>query len=195
LKTYKAPTQSENLRSKALKSARNHLQTKGFNGFSFQTVADDLGIRKASLHYYFASKDQLGLELLQNYRQAFEVWAEKVKDLGAREKVQQTIDFFVKLSDGGQRICPIGALCADFNSLSPTLQKALKEFTEDQKKWLIELLQQGQKEKVISKKINPRLAAEGIASQIQGVLQMARIHKNDKLVKDQLESLFRLMKN
>ena len=31
----------------------------GFHGFSFQDVADEVGIRKASLYHYFASKMML----------------------------------------------------------------------------------------------------------------------------------------
>ncbi len=48
---------SNNTKKEALQLAKNYLQTLGFNGFSFQTIADALGIRKASLHYYFSSKE------------------------------------------------------------------------------------------------------------------------------------------
>ena len=46
-------------------------QTRGFNGFSYADVADELGVTKASLHYHFASKADLGGALLDRYQQGF----------------------------------------------------------------------------------------------------------------------------
>lgn len=185
--------QSQNVREQALKSARFHLQTKGFNGFSFQDVADDLGIKKASLHYYFASKDQLGLELLSQYRQGFLAWTEKTKLLNPQEKIQNMIDFFVALSGGGKKICPIGALCADIHSLSPELKAQLQEFNQIQYEWLMELLKESQNQKIISREIDTEVASLAIISQIQGALQVARIKGGTSSIRKQIEGMFRLM--
>ena len=72
---------SPDTKTRALDLARHYLQTLGFNGFSFQTVADALGIKKASLHYYFASKEDLALALLDGYISEYENWIIKVADL------------------------------------------------------------------------------------------------------------------
>lgn len=188
-------TSELSLREQALVSARFHLQTKGFNGFSFQTVADDLNIRKASLHYYFASKDQLGIELLQNYRQGFEKWVEDTSGMSAKDKISWMIDFFVKLSGQGKKICPIGALCADINSLSADLKKELQSFNLMQRAWLKSLLRQAQKESIISNNVDVEIAASAIIAQIQGVLQIARIQAEPAMIRTQLEGMFQLLKN
>ncbi len=182
------------LRDQALVSARFHLQTKGFNGFSFQTVADDLQIRKPSLHYYFASKDQLGIELLKNYRQGFEKWVADTEGKSSKQKISWMIDYFEKLSGQGKKICPIGALCADINSLSDDLKKELLSFNQSQMSWLKELLQQAQSENVISKNVDVEIAASAIIAQIQGALQIARIQSNPKIIRSQLGGMFKLLK-
>ncbi len=44
---------------KILDAARQEFEKKGFNGTRMQKIADEAGISKASLHYYFRSKDNL----------------------------------------------------------------------------------------------------------------------------------------
>ena len=45
-------------------------QTMGYNAFSYRHMADRLGIKTATIHYYFPSKADLGRELMANYREA-----------------------------------------------------------------------------------------------------------------------------
>ena len=37
------------------------IQTRGYSAFSYQDISDTLGIRKASIHYHFPSKTDLGV--------------------------------------------------------------------------------------------------------------------------------------
>ena len=46
--------------SRILDVAERLAQTQGYNGFSYADIAAELGITKASLHYHFASKADLG---------------------------------------------------------------------------------------------------------------------------------------
>jgi TetR/AcrR family transcriptional repressor of nem operon len=43
-------------------------QTRGYNGFSYADVAAHLGVTKASLHYHFPPKAELGCALISRYR-------------------------------------------------------------------------------------------------------------------------------
>ena len=47
------------------------MQTCGFNGFSYADIAAELGITKASLHYHFQSKAELGDALIARYARRF----------------------------------------------------------------------------------------------------------------------------
>lgn len=48
-----------NTEQKILVSARNIFHRKGLSGARMQEIADDAGINKAMLHYYYSSKDKL----------------------------------------------------------------------------------------------------------------------------------------
>ena len=47
------------------------VQTLGYNGFSYADIAAELGVTKASLHYHYASKAELGRVLIERYHAAF----------------------------------------------------------------------------------------------------------------------------
>src|SRR5476649_763793 len=46
-------------------------QTRGYNGFSYADIAAELDVTKASLHYHFPSKAELGRALIERYRGHF----------------------------------------------------------------------------------------------------------------------------
>src|SRR5271169_6651677 len=46
-------------------------QTRGYNGFSYADIAAQLGVTKASLHYHFPSKADLGRALIVRYHAVF----------------------------------------------------------------------------------------------------------------------------
>lgn len=50
---------SENTEEKILKVAEREFQTKGMNGARMQQIADEAGINKAMLHYYYRNKQKL----------------------------------------------------------------------------------------------------------------------------------------
>ena len=47
------------------------VQTRGFNGFSYADIASELGVTKATLHYHFPTKAELGLRLIRRYTEVF----------------------------------------------------------------------------------------------------------------------------
>ena len=51
--------------------AERLVQTRGFNGFSYADIASALEVTKASLHYHFPTKAELGRRLIERYSDAF----------------------------------------------------------------------------------------------------------------------------
>ena len=60
-----------NTATRILDVAERLVQTRGFNGFSYADIAAELGITKASLHYHFAGKAELGEALIVRYGERF----------------------------------------------------------------------------------------------------------------------------
>lgn len=65
-------TKNENTEEQILEAAKNVFQAKGMDGARMQEIADEAGINKAMLHYYYRSK-QLLFEAV--FKQAFSLLA------------------------------------------------------------------------------------------------------------------------
>jgi TetR/AcrR family transcriptional repressor of nem operon len=178
-------------RKAALKRGHFYLQTVGFNGFSFQDLADDLGIRKASLHYYFSSKEDLGLALIQEYEHHFNLFIEKSAKLPAIRQFEQWIKYFYTMSKDHLRLCPVGILSCELNTLSPKMQKQLAKFQTSQRLWAQQTLKKGIKEKKFRRNLNTSWAADIFLESIQGGLQISRLHKKPALFQKSMKGLLK----
>ena len=47
------------------------IQTRGYSASSYQDISQVLGIRKASIHYHFPSKTDLGVAVIERYAERF----------------------------------------------------------------------------------------------------------------------------
>ena len=66
-----APPQRSETAEQILDLAETLIQTRGYSAFSYQDIADSLGIRKASIHYHFPSKSDLGVAVVDRYMSPF----------------------------------------------------------------------------------------------------------------------------
>ena len=54
-----------------LDAAETMIQSQGYNGFSFREIADQVGIKSASVHYHFPTKADLGAAVARRYTDRF----------------------------------------------------------------------------------------------------------------------------
>ncbi len=188
--TLTQSTQTATYRN-ALKRGHYYLQTMGFNGFSFQDLANDLGIRKASLHYYFSSKEELGLALIEEYEKYFNNFIQKNAKLSAIRQLEAWLKYCYGMTKDHQKLCPIGVLTCELNTFSPKMHKRLLKFQSNQRRWAHQTFKQGIKEKNFRKSLDTSWAADIFLESIQGGLQIARLHKKPALFQKTLKGLLK----
>ena len=176
-------------KTKALDLGREYLQTLGFSGFSFQTIADTLGIKKASLHYYFASKEEMGLALLSDYEESHKAWATKVQELPSKTKLEKMVKGFKSLSSKNHMICPVGSFTSDYHSTTPKMKKKIRQFHFVVRDWLSETIEQGKKEGTIRKSLDSEVTADLFLATLQGGVQLARIRGEQKSLEKMLDTM------
>ena len=112
-------------------------QTRGFNGFSYADISAELGITKASLHYHFKTKADLGARLIARYSTAF---AAALQQISASEPPGRSrLDRYVELYAGvlrGDRMCLCGMLAAEYTTLPPAMQQEIRAFFDLNEAWL-----------------------------------------------------------
>jgi TetR/AcrR family transcriptional repressor of nem operon len=60
---------SSNSREAILAAARRRAQAHGYGGLNFRDLADEVGIKAASLYHHFPSKADLGAAVARRYWQ------------------------------------------------------------------------------------------------------------------------------
>src|SRR3954447_20054885 len=101
--------------SRILDVAERLVQVRGFNGFSYADIAAELKISKASLHYHYPGKAELGQALIARYAARFAgALAEIDSDGGeAPGKLEAYAGIYGNaLRDG--RMCLCGMLAAEY---------------------------------------------------------------------------------
>lgn len=168
-------TLTEGTKVRALREARGLLQTFGFNGFSFQHIADLLGIKKPSLYDHFKSKEELGLNLIENYQSMFKAWTETIEVFEAKEKIGAFFEIMYKFASSDGKICPMSSFVTDYHSLPKSMKKNVGKLFVYQKKWIQGVIEEGQKKKVFKKDSSSEDLAELIIAIAWGAQLIARV--------------------
>ena len=125
-------------REEILRVTRNLIQTRSYLGFSFQDVADQVGIRKASLYHHFRTKDALGVQVLREASYAFRRWTEAAS-ANAEIKLNAYFDLYRWDLRAGAAMCPAGALAPGWDCIEPELRGAVLGLRDQQIRWLTDV--------------------------------------------------------
>ena len=170
-------------KKKILDSATRLLQSRSYAGFSFQDIANEVGIRKASIYSHFPSKEELAREVLESSLRVFERETVGQEQRSAQTQLEHVLSLFRRLSMGGERMCPGGSFASVWSSTSPRLQAAVLEFTNFQLDLIEGLVKQGRAEGSFKlSDVTPAQQAVLIMSNIQGALLMARITGKSRIL-------------
>jgi len=167
-------------RERIIELGENLIRTKGYNAFSYQDISSELGIKNAAVHYYFPSKENLGTSIVKTNTQRFEEMVENMKVLGFDELRQ--LETFIKIyikSYREKRLCIVGSLGPDFDTLSVSTQTELKRMIEIILSWLSDIIGSGRSKGLFKFSEEPQNRAIVIFSSLVASLQFARI--NDKI--------------
>jgi TetR/AcrR family transcriptional regulator, transcriptional repressor for nem operon len=182
---------SMDTRQKILDIAQRLIQTRSFHGFSFQDIADEVGIRKPSLYHHFASKDEVALAVLERATNWVNAKMEKTEGQEPSERLEAYLDMFRVIHGKGERMCPGGSFGALFDAVSSPLQRALHRFSQMHLGWLETIVRDGVEHGQFSiGDQRPRDVAMQIVASVQGALLMGRL-TSDPHVIDTVATEFR----
>ena|SRR6478736_2932479 len=181
-------------RQRILDSAQRLTQTRSFHGFSFQDIADEVGVRKASLYHHFDSKDAVAVAMLK--RAADWVRAELTKTEGRepKERLEAYFDVFRQIYGKGKRMCPGGSFAAVFDAVSSPVQTAVHRFAKMHVDWLEDVVRDGveQGQFTVGDQ-RPRDVAAQIAAAVQGALLVGRLSSDRHVLDVVIEGMRRYL--
>lgn len=159
-------------RGQILAAAQQLIQSRSYLGFSFQDLADRVGIRKASLYHHFASKEVLGIAVMQAARQAFKEWT-LARVRGPQAALESYFRMYRNGLRAGECICPAGALAPGWDCIDEGLRQAVRELRDEQLRWLTGILAALREEHGL--RLAPELLAAFVFAACQGALISARM--------------------
>jgi TetR/AcrR family transcriptional regulator, transcriptional repressor for nem operon len=163
--------------NRILDVAERLVQTRGFNGFSYADISAELGITKASLHYHFATKAELGRTLVRRYTESFAQALERISAAlpDARARLHAYVRLYSDvLADG--RMCLCGMVAAEYRTLPAAMQEALRVFFEFNESWLTRLLELGRRDGTLVVRAAPAEAARMLVGALEGEMLVARAY-------------------
>ena len=173
------PTSSTS--DRILDTAERLVQMRGFNGFSYADVAEELEITKASLHYHFRGKAELGKALIERYGERFTASLDAIyaAPTGSVAKLRAYADLYVGVMDD-ERMCLCGMLAAEYRTLPDDMQHAVIEFFDANEAWLDRVLREGRKSGELAFAGSPREVARALISALEGALLTSRPYSDPK---------------
>lgn len=157
--------------------AETLIQTRGYSAFSYQDIADALGIRKASIHYHFASKADLGIAVVNRYIDRFDAALTQVAG-DEQQSSMAMLDMYVQpylaFARAPDRICLCGALAGEMLALPQELRARVDHFFRTHQAWLTKLLKRGVARGEFHLPAPPAKVARAVFASLQGALLVKR---------------------
>ncbi len=169
------------------------MQMGGYHAFSYADVAAEVGITKASVHYHYPAKADLGTATLRHYRVW---WQQQLNTLtavprkmprglsGASNPGMRTPStsallrsysrvYRDMLRDG--RICLVAALAQESLLLPEGMQAELRGFYTEHEAWLVGALQAGREAGTVTAPGPLHVQAQALIAALHGAQGLARV--------------------
>jgi TetR/AcrR family transcriptional repressor of nem operon len=177
----------ENTAQTILDVAQELFCSRGYSAFSYADISERVGIRKASIHYHFPSKEDLTRDLVRRYRHNFQqtLRAIEQKTDNPPEQLTQFCQIYRDKLDP-KRVCLYGMLLANYIILPETVQTEVSAFFSDAQQWLAKILQQGKEKGHFSPSLTPTKEASTILATVHGAQLLARASEHCKVMFDSI---------
>ena len=161
--------------TRILDVAERLVQRRGFNGFSYADVASELDVTRASLHYHFAGKAELGKALIERYASGFSDALSEIeaRDADAPSKLAAYAEIYAEVLRR-ERMCLCGMLAAEYETLPPPMRDAVIRFFDDNEVWVQRILEQGEQEGTMRLDAGASEIARSIVSALEGAMLVSR---------------------
>ena len=182
-----APKQRSETAEQILDLAETLIQTRGYSAFSYQDIADSLGIRKASIHYHFPSKADLGVAVVDRYMARSGEALTAIADDQSQSSMTM-LDFYVQpylqFAKTADRICLCGALAGEMPALPHEMRMRVERFFTTHHAWLAGILERGVQRGEFTLPAPATKTARLVLSALQGALLVKRTTGDMAQLKD-----------
>ena len=168
--------ETQTVREQLVSYAQTLIMLRGYNGFSYRDLAELVGVKTSSIHYYFPTKDDLILEAVNTYSSGTlaEMYAID-SSMPADARLDRYTRLFGKVLGDGNQICLCGMLASDIASLPESVRQAIQSFFRSNETWLAKLLAEGRRQGVFIDGVPADAAGRTLYAAFQGSALSSRL--------------------
>lgn len=188
---------SKDTKTAIMDTAQELVMRRGANAMSYQDISEAVGIRKASIHHHFPTKDDLIEAVIERYAEyAFglmdEIFASKL-DPAAKLRRYAAL-FEATLSDGRHdKACPFAILGAELSSLGSPAAARVRRFYRDSEERLARVVEEGREKGQFHFKGDPKRVAAMFFALLEGAILIARAEGGRKRLHAMAEQALKLL--
>ncbi|WP_141430404.1 TetR/AcrR family transcriptional regulator [Bacillus sp. 03113] len=185
----------KNRKTQIIELTLKHIQEKGYLSFSYDDLAKELGVTKASIHYHYEKKGDLGIAVCDRLQEGLEKSLLEIEQ-AAMKLEDKPLEFILRRVKhiGHNGICPLSALQGDFNFLPNSMQERIQELSQMEIDFIVKLLDEAKKEGALHPSKNSHELAILLISSTKGALQYRRV-LGDEFFSSVLEQMKTALKN
>lgn len=179
-----APVSSHSTtREQLVAHAQTLIRQRGYNGFSYRDLAELVGVKTASIHYYFPQKDDLLLAAVCDYANRVMKMLDGIdSSLPAVERLERYEELFI--NGPRDQVCMCGMLAADLASVSEKVRDGLQRFFRMHESWLAKVLEDGAREGTLKSTGDVQADARALFAALQGALLASRLFQSPQYIRD-----------
>ncbi|MGH8788656.1 MAG: TetR/AcrR family transcriptional regulator [Cupriavidus necator] len=166
---------TQSVREQLLEHTLVLIRRRGFNGFSYRDLAELVGVKTSSIHYYFPAKEDLVQEAVKEYSARL---AERIRSIDTSLPVTEQAAIYLapfRASCGSDQICLCGMLSTETLCLPESVHKMLQGFFLMNEQWLAGLLERAQPQRSTPFPVPPARLAQVVFGSLQSGLIAARL--------------------
>ncbi len=191
----------ENTRTHLIETGIDIMLEKGFNNTGLSEVLSACKVPKGSFYYYFQSKEDFGLQIINTFDEKYVLELDRVlgdRSLSPVARLTAYIDESIAKAE--QRKCSRGCLIANLSQemadQNEVFRNRLKEIIEKRRSAIALVIQEGMSAGEIANDNNAQELAEFFLSSFEGSILRAKVKKSTEPLiifkKMIFEKLFRL---
>jgi AcrR family transcriptional regulator len=161
-------------RDQIIHHADTLIRELGYNAFSFYDISKTIGIKTASIHYYFPSKSDLGVAVIEQSIENLNLLIEKYRSKSPIEKLDRFLGIYSAIKYEN-KVCLVGSLAPDFNTLDEKVQDKLKIFSDSVISWVSSFLDEGRNSNIFEFEGESRTKAILIITNMLAIVQLSRL--------------------
>lgn len=188
---------SADTKTAIMDTAQELIQRGGVNAMSYQHISDAIGIRKASIHHHFPTKDGLIEAVLQRYASYFFGLVDGIfesKQDPATKLRKYAALFEATLCEGKKdKACLFGMLGAELSTLGSPSVAGVRKFYRDNEARLARVLEEGREKGQFHSKGEVKVVAAMIFALLEGGALVARAEGGHKRLHVMVEQSLKLL--